>query len=365
MFFVTLTCTRAKVTLEETTLRRSPQSRGVLLQTGRSYVKRLRSWGRCGLRPLHLQGITNLAVAFQLLSWFWGLNLNREVFPPCSSRPWVSAARSSAFAAFAGKSDMTGPDSATVPILPGRLLGLTQVEWPRLPCSFQQAVLPPGVLKVSDNDRFLLSPDLASKAESSNATVRISVKSMRAMEGLNRAALEIVSVADSLLSGVGLLLSPEEGVEQGSEESDRDSVFSLLSSLGFCFSSLAGVLSRSYADLVVARRDAFLEASAFDTHAKASFRALPLSSTDLFGPQVQGMVHTLSERARDSALLRPQAKRQAAKHWRKRPAVSTPGAPPPKVQRPSAPGTAHPPPSRFRDFKNRGRGKPRGGRAPQ
>ena len=78
----------------------------------------------------------------------------------------------------------------------------------------------------------------------------------------------------------------------------------VLSSLGQCVSSLASGISTSYTNVVLARRDAYLQTSKIPVNAKSALRVLPLS-TSLFGPQVADILHQVSERARDSAFLGP------------------------------------------------------------
>ena len=56
--------------------------------------------------------------------------------PPLLESPLVAAALMSAFASVAGKSDVSGPGSASAPLPQGRFLDLTKSEWPNLPFSF-------------------------------------------------------------------------------------------------------------------------------------------------------------------------------------------------------------------------------------
>ena len=123
-------------------------------------------------------------------------------------------------------------------------------------------------------------------------------------------SLKNLSLADVLLSGVGkLVVSPDDEIpgpsmSKGDGGDRQEDLFLLLSSLGQCVSSLASGLSASYTNVVLARRDAYLGGSTISPQVRGSLRILPLSDS-LFGPQVSEMIHQASERARDSAFLRP------------------------------------------------------------
>ena len=125
-------------------------------------------------------------------------------------------------------------------------------------------------------------------------------------------SLSNLSLADSLLSGVGKVFIPSPNAEgpgssvlAGENELRQDDLFLLLSSLGQCVSSLAAGLSCSYTNVVLARRDALLGKAILPYQVRHSLRVLPRSDS-LFGPQVSDLVHQASERARDSAVFKPQ-----------------------------------------------------------
>ena len=158
-------------------------------------------------------------------------------------------------------------------------------------------------------------------------------------------SLTNLSLADSLLSGVGKVLvsSPDAGIpgpssSAGERDDKQEDLFLLLSSLGQCVSSLASGLTSSYTNVVLARRDALLGKSSLPHHVRNSFRVLPLSDT-LFGPQVSEMVHQTSERARDSAFFKPPRAPapfsqgpQAGRGKRRRFGSRGGGSPPPPAQ---------------------------------
>lgn len=294
-----------------------------------------------------------------------------SILPPLLESPLITSAVSAAFRKVAG-ADVAGSSTASAPLQLGRFVG-SHADSKSLPFDFVSSALPKQVLQLADNDRLLLPPQMAAKSDASRSLkVKLSDKATQLLEGSNRSALEMLSVADSLLSGVGLLLS-NAGLnsQQSLEDVDRERVFSMLSSLGFCFSNLADNLARSYTNLVLARRDAVLESSKLDSHSCATFRSLPLSPPGLFGPQVQGLVHSLSERARDSALLRPsppqqqQHSKRARGVGRKRRSSSTQGGPPAKSQQMASKDPSAGNSFRFRGSGRGGRGRPRGGLPPQ
>ena len=124
-------------------------------------------------------------------------------------------------------------------------------------------------------------------------------------------SLKNLSLADSLLSGVGkVVVTPSDSgipgpsCSQGEGGEKQEELFLMLSSLGQCVSSLASGLAASYTNVVLARREAVLVKSSIPPQMRNSLRVLPLADS-LFGPQVSEMVHQASERARDSAFLRP------------------------------------------------------------
>ena len=91
---------------------------------------------------------------------------------------------------------------------------------------------------------------------------------------------------------------------QGEGGDKQEELFLMLSSWGQCVSSLASGIATSYTSVGLARREAVLVKSSIPPRMRSSLRVLPLSDS-LFGQQVSEMVYQASERARDSAFLRP------------------------------------------------------------
>ena len=175
--------------------------------------------------------------------------------------------------------------------------------------SVSRSPLFPSYLGTMGQDKILTSH--LPPAKSVSAEVPDSV--LRVLETQALHALETLSLSDSLLSGLGKLLFPQQPEGQGADalpelgyfedEVSKETLFLTLSSLGRCSANLADSLSRVYANSVLLRRDAVLSKSLIPGEAQPRFRALPLHVSDLFGPQVKDLFREVSESARDSAFL--------------------------------------------------------------
>ena len=170
---------------------------------------------------------------------------------------------------------------------------------------FRREVLPEASLVASQAEKELVS------AKEGSPVVTLPDKVLASWETQLVFSLKNLSLADSLLSGVSKVLVPSSDVgipgpstSAGQGGDRQEDLFLLLSSIGSCVSSLASGLASSYTNVVLARRDAWLGKSNIPPPVRSALRVLPLSDS-LFGPQVGEIVHQASERARDSAFLKP------------------------------------------------------------
>ena len=218
----------------------------------------------------------------------------------CESRV-VSSAVQAAFKSVANLGSSSAGKAGPPPFLPYVKPWFQRTRYVR----FRREVLPEAPLAYSLAEKELLS------AKEGPPAITLPDKVLSNWEAQLLFSLKNLSLADSLLSGVGKVVvsssdeqlpGPSTSAEGGGVR--QENLFLLLSSLGHCVSSLASGLASSYANVVLARRDAWLSKSTIPPQVRNSFRVLPLSDS-LFGPQVSEMVHQASERARDSAFLKP------------------------------------------------------------
>ena len=172
-----------------------------------------------------------------------------------------------------------------------------------------RASLPRDNLRVSGLSR-LLSSNPAGK----QTAAEIPDRALKTLEVQTLYALETLSFADSLLTGLGKILFPHNSADHDGtnipqvgnfdDEASSEALFLNVSALGRCSSALADSLTDSYANIVLLRRDAVLAKSVVPPESHARFRALPLHNSDLFGPEVKDLLRDVSDSARDSAFLR-------------------------------------------------------------
>ena len=230
-----------------------------------------------------------------------GCAYNAQALPELLESKVVASELQAAFRSVAGLSSSAGrggPSPFLSPVKPW----FQRAKFLR----FRREVLPRTSSIVSQPEKELIPVKEGSPA------VFLSDRVLASWESQLVHSLSNLSLADSLLSGVGKVLIPSPDAEgpgssvlAGENELRQDDLFLLLSSLGQCVSSLAAGLSCSYTNVVLARRDALLGKAILPYQVRHSLRVLPRSDS-LFGPQVSDLVHQASERARDSAVFKPQ-----------------------------------------------------------